>query len=115
MQIKKIIDFGTLFVTSIFWVTISLYSLKFAIPNSAIKLPGDSRTISSFFKMVLPEGFGFFTRNPRETRFLLYKSTDKGVDLVTEPNAGFEYSGNHLTHLGTEFRKLSDPGIPGTV
>lgn len=84
---KKIIDFGVIIITSIFWVIVILYSLKFAIPNSAIKLPKDDRAISSFFKLILPEGFGFFTRNPRETRFLLYKAADKRMYLATEPNA----------------------------
>lgn len=92
MRIKKFTFLGVLLLIVFFWTVLILYSLKFSLPNNALTLPHDSRQASNFFKLLLPEGFGFFTRNPREQRYLVYKITDQEINLVTTQNTSFSNS-----------------------
>lgn len=57
------------------WSIVFAYALHTAMPFNPIKLPFENR-IS--LRMLLPEGFGFFTRNPREDCILLFRRSDRG-------------------------------------
>src|SRR6266542_35529 len=57
------------------WSIAFAYALHGAMPFNPIKLPLESRVN---MKVLLPEGFGFFTRDPRESRLLFYRRSDGG-------------------------------------
>lgn len=40
---------------------------------------------NSAFQMI-PQGWGFFTRNPREEKLIVYKKIDNSLKKVTQPN-----------------------------
>jgi len=40
---------------------------------------------------IMPQGWGFFTRNPREPLIDMYKVTSTGLIKVTNPNSSLEY------------------------
>lgn len=57
------------------WSIVFAYAMHAAMPFNPIKLPFENRVS---VRMLLPEGFGFFTRSPREDRLLLFRRSDRG-------------------------------------
>ncbi|MFP2904935.1 SdpA family antimicrobial peptide system protein [Pyxidicoccus sp. 3LFB2] len=56
------------------WSTVTVYALHAALPYNPIQLPFEDRIN---MRLVLPEGWAFFTRDPREDRMLPYvRATD---------------------------------------
>ena len=53
----------TAIVLAAFWGCLVLYAMNAALPESAIRLPWEDAISARSF---LPEGWGFFTRDPRE-------------------------------------------------
>ena len=53
------------------WVVLLCYSLQAALPSNPVKLPAQHRLLL-FARQVLPEGWSFFTRDPREKDVLLF-------------------------------------------
>src|SRR5690606_6732348 len=51
------------------WSTVTVYALHGALPYNPVKLPFQDRFNIRLF---LPEGWAFFTRDPREDRMLPY-------------------------------------------
>ena len=50
-----------------------------------------TKKINNAFFSVLPQGWGFFTRNPREPLVDIYEITLNGPQKVTIPNASLKY------------------------
>lgn len=51
------------------WTTVTVYALHAALPYNPIKLPFADRVD---IRLLLPEGWAFFTRDPRDDRMLPY-------------------------------------------
>ncbi|WP_075007689.1 SdpA family antimicrobial peptide system protein [Stigmatella aurantiaca] len=51
------------------WTTVTVYALHAALPHNPIHLPFEDQ---ANIRMVLPEGWAFFTRDPRSDRMLPY-------------------------------------------
>jgi antimicrobial peptide system SdpA family protein len=63
-----------------FWSVVVVYALHAAMPFNPIKLPLEDRLN---IRVLLPEGFGFFTRNPRESRLSFYRRSDRGWETAS--------------------------------
>lgn len=51
------------------WSTVTMYALHAALPYNPIRLPFEDRLD---MRLILPEGWAFFTRDPREDRMQPY-------------------------------------------
>ncbi len=60
---------GAAILVAIGWMTIITYVLHASLPFNPIRLPYAERIQARFW---IPEGWGFFTRNPREERVTPY-------------------------------------------
>lgn len=76
----RIIFAGAFCTISAFWLFIALNVIKISLPYNSFgtMLYGKSEII---FKSVLPEGFAFFTRDPREFQITIYNSNKEEIDL----------------------------------
>lgn len=76
-------------IISLFWCFVVLYIAFASIPFNPLSL---SFTKSYLYSLV-PEGWGFFTRNPKEEVHLVFKKTrDNRWKLFTKSNADPEFS-----------------------
>jgi antimicrobial peptide system SdpA family protein len=67
------------------WVVIMVYSVYPALPYNPVYLPGAAQTNSL---VLAPQGWAFFTRNPREERLLVYgRGPDGWRPLLLGPQA----------------------------
>jgi len=64
----------------LFWLFILFFLLIASISESIINVSRISKIRSTVF---MPEGWAFFTKNPREENFVLYKKEGHGWDLKT--------------------------------
>lgn len=65
------------------WVVVAAYAIEPALPDNPIRFPGANRVQAQYW---LPEGWGFFTRDPREDRLLLYaRQADGAWLMLTSP------------------------------
>ncbi|MFI9628829.1 SdpA family antimicrobial peptide system protein [Streptomyces sp. NPDC052042] len=48
------------------WAVILLYVVQTQLPNNVVELPGQNR-VTSATRTVVPQGWAFFTKSPRET------------------------------------------------
>lgn len=75
------------------WVMPTTYVLRFYLPYNASVL---SRSAPSFLLLV-PEGWGFFTRDPREMDFFAYRRDESGKwEVMTQWALGFSRRGRIL-------------------
>src|SRR5215218_8664142 len=58
------------------WACVAAYAVHTVFPFNPLHLPG-AKTISA--RTWIPEGWGFFTRDPREERLLLFRRTEGGA------------------------------------
>jgi antimicrobial peptide system SdpA family protein len=58
-----------------FWIIVFIYSIHSAMPFNPINLPFESKAHLRFF---LPQGWKFFTRNPREEDIGIYAKDSNG-------------------------------------
>lgn len=54
-----------------FWALIGLYAVDLALPPNPLDLPMETE-LGPIVQQVLPEGWGFFTRDPRELDMLMF-------------------------------------------
>jgi antimicrobial peptide system SdpA family protein len=81
-QLQKLGVFVVLLAS--FVVIFCCYAIHASLPFNTIRLPFETWAHIRFFA---PEGFGFFTRNPREERMLLFTKRDNGwVSASVGPN-----------------------------
>jgi len=73
-----------------FWGILFVYVANSALPHNTIRLPYQDRFLDQQLKMFLPEGFGFFTRNPKETRLLVYQIRNQTLIKLNQPNFSFD-------------------------
>jgi antimicrobial peptide system SdpA family protein len=68
------------------WATVCAYALHAALPFNPVKLPFE-RWVQ--VRLWMPEGWAFFTRDPREERMLLFKRDSGGrwVSASIGPNS----------------------------
>jgi hypothetical protein len=59
------------------------YSVMAALPNRALRVPGTSTAPQ--IQAVMPEGWGFFTKDARYVRNLVYRHDGPRLSLVNEP------------------------------
>ena len=55
------------------WTVFAVYSVHAGMPETAIQLPFEDR---NFIRTFTPQGWAFFTRDPREERFSVYGNDD---------------------------------------
>ena len=67
---------AVLLLLGIAWGTAGLYVVHAQIPRNVLELPFE-RTLKSAIPFFVPEGWAFFTRDPREPRLLPYR---RGAD-----------------------------------
>ena len=60
---------GVALMLAITWSVLSLYAVHIELPVNALDLPLES-SIKPNLQALIPEGWGFFTRDPREARLL---------------------------------------------
>lgn len=90
MNSKSITFLIALSVITTFWVVITIYALKFTLPYNAVALPFNTRVNSTVFRAILPEGFAFFTRNPREQQVTILKLTGNEFQIEKNVNGSIE-------------------------
>jgi sporulation delaying protein A len=59
------------------WIALVLYSLQAALPSNPLNLPAQ-RPLLGYGRQLLPEGWAFFTRDPREADVLLFRRAGDG-------------------------------------
>lgn len=71
-----------------FWGVLALYALHSMFPFNAVVLPFEGELL---MHSLTPEGWAFFTRNPREAQVSAYIRTDGAWRLVDRgPNGSAE-------------------------
>lgn len=84
---------GTLFLALVgFWVVLFGYSIHRALPYNPIHPPFQDRL---YVNLLMPQGWKFFTRNPREEDLKIFKKDgdDKWSDALIGPNGS---AGNYF-------------------
>ncbi len=69
-----------------FWGLITFYSLAVTLPYNPSRVP-TSLSLKTRFRALLPEGFSFFTRNPREPQIVAYQYSGQHLEQLTIQNA----------------------------
>lgn len=88
---SKIILILTFSLLTVFWGVIIGYAVVMSMPYSAINtLPLDTKRNRIFFRTILPEGFSFFTRDPRELQAELYKIREGVIIPYSRKNSTFK-------------------------
>lgn len=117
---KHIRLIGVFFLSlSASWLIVFLYSVHSAMPHNAVQLPLEKSLPIVFF---LPQGWSFFTRNPRESDHLVYSKDANGKWIsVIQPNAspknlfGISRSGRAVSvEMGLLLTSLNDKGVKWT-
>jgi antimicrobial peptide system SdpA family protein len=67
-----------LLFVGIAWATAGLYIVHAQIPRNVLELPFE-QTVRSAIPFFVPEGWAFFTRDPREPRLLPYRRGTDGI------------------------------------
>jgi len=91
---------------AIAWSIPISFALRFGLPVNATTL--DTKT--PWLVMLLPEGWGFFTRDPREPDVFAYFRSETGMwQLHRQWNLGFDRSGRTTSiESGALFRQIED-------
>lgn len=72
------------------WVLVGLYSLHASVPSTVIGLPGQQRDA---VRTLLPQGWHFFTRDPREPDLFVVAPRDDGwTEVDLGPNGEPEHA-----------------------
>lgn len=66
---------------------IAIYSVRTSLPYNPARLPFETPKNNTNFRAFFPEGFSFFTRNPREPQVEVYKLEGGRLELLTIANA----------------------------
>lgn len=76
-------------IFSFIWGGFFLYSIITALGTTPISLNKNAQTIIA---SALPQGWGFFSKNPRDTQFMVYANTldDKQTKEILWPNMKVE-------------------------
>lgn len=70
------------------WTTLTVYALHAALPFNPIELPFEKHFN---IKLLLPEGWAFFTRDPRDDRMLPYQRTPEGQWAWASDTPNFQW------------------------
>jgi antimicrobial peptide system SdpA family protein len=73
-----------------FWGAIIIYALKITLPYNALHLPFENIRYKTAFKAFFPEGFSFFTRDPRESQTEIFQLLDGDLVSVTNKNGSYK-------------------------
>lgn len=79
------------------WVGLVLYSLQAALPTNPLVLPGQ-RTLGRYARQLLPEGWAFFTRDPKGADILIFRRGAGGqwepaqIGSYAQPRFAFGWS-----------------------
>ncbi len=90
------------------WSTLAIHAVHAVMPNNPIKLP---LTKVLDFRLILPEGWAFFTRDPREPEATVYVRSSDGQWLITPGVPRFHWStalglDRHIRAHGVELGML---------
>lgn len=112
----------------LFWIALVIYVLAASLPYNPARSGLVSKKELRFSRAILPEGFGFFTRNAREPYLLVYKKTGGEVECVSVHNSSYHNLFGLLRksralylEVGSVFATLQDSlwtrtvGIPGNI
>ncbi|HVG60573.1 MAG TPA: SdpA family antimicrobial peptide system protein [Hyalangium sp.] len=69
------------------WSIVAAYALHSALPYNPIKLPFEDRVD---VKLVLPEGWAFFTRDPRDERMMPFQRGEHGGWVAANKTPNFQ-------------------------
>ncbi len=75
-------------IPCVFVGTVIFYSLLSSLEYNPLSL---SHKESKLVFTLMPQGWGFFTRNPRELQTLIYHKTENGYELVNKSGSEPEY------------------------
>jgi len=67
-------------IISSVWAVVALYAIHAAMNHNVLRLPFEESVHTQFF---LPEGWAFFTRNPRDDRYFVYRLAPDGSWIDT--------------------------------
>ena len=70
-----------IWTTAIVVLLVALYGIHAQLPDTALKLPGESAASEEAATRVLPQGWAFFTKSPRDPSVEMYRRTG-GTDVV---------------------------------
>ncbi|MEM4379996.1 MAG: SdpA family antimicrobial peptide system protein [Thermoplasmatales archaeon] len=89
MRNKKILIvlWAVLITNLLLWLFASIFLFSVMGPYNPTSLAFLKKDGALIARDFLPEGFAFFTRDPREERPYLYELKDGMIELVTKPNA----------------------------
>ena len=77
---------GVVLMLAIIWSVLGLYAVHIELPVNALDLPFEG-SIKPNLQALIPEGWGFFTRDPREARLLPFVRGADGWRAASEgPN-----------------------------
>lgn len=92
----------------VFWGTLIFYTLHASLPHNPVRLPYENKTA---IRMVIPEGWAFFTKSPRDPNHLLFVM-DRGqwksaaLSPVAKPSNAFGLN-RAVRAQGVEFGLLT--------
>ncbi len=72
---------GAFLLLLLTFAVVGVYSIKTMLPHSPLNLPGEDVV---GMRRVLPQGWSFFTRNPREPWRQIFRRTERGWEQVAD-------------------------------
>lgn len=80
---------NTVIVVAMFWFVVATYVLHSVVPGPVVVLPGPGQDA---VKSVVPQGWAFFTKDPRDDRFSVLRESSDGWETVpVGPNGDPRY------------------------
>lgn len=81
--------YATWTFTILGWIALFIYVLVASLPFNPARVGLVSTKDLQFSRIMLPEGFGFFTRNAREPYVLLYEQVDEELECISVRNSSY--------------------------
>ncbi|WP_237720247.1 SdpA family antimicrobial peptide system protein [Streptomyces xiaopingdaonensis] len=102
---------GAVWTAAAFVFLVALYGIHAHLPSNALTLPGESRASQEAATRVLPQGWAFFTKSPRDPAVEMYrvKAAGETVKLSATPHASAVNSfglDRYSRAQGPEYAKL---------
>lgn len=74
----------------LFWFAISILLVTISLPHNPILNSIEAKPLKTQLKVLIPEGWGFFTRDPREERLYVFRCDSLNLKYVPNDNFSFE-------------------------
>jgi antimicrobial peptide system SdpA family protein len=101
---------------SALWLVVALYSVHAVLPNNVLELPA-RQSVAEPVHSVLPQGWAFFTKSPRDPLLTAYEFDEQGrpyrVPEISSPDYRNLFGINRRGRaIGTELAHLLDSVPP---